>query len=106
MTLTNNQIPTLAVKTKEQLWNEHILLKRKIGATRVSYCKKHKLNLIQFRYWEQKYNAKSNKPSSNLVPIKLDTVKAIPGFLSREILCTLSLKNGNELKVYNPKKRS
>lgn len=108
MNPTNNQALTSTLKTKEQFWNEHILLKRKRDQTRSAYCRKHKLSLIQFTYWEQKYNNKhanhtNSSNVSNLVPIKLDNSKPIISSapVVSEILCVLNLKNGNELKVYN-----
>ena len=104
---TTKQTTSNDITTKEQFWSEHILLKRKNGLTRKSYCQKHKLNLIQFTYWEQKYNSKntnSGSVSSNLMPIKLDKSQppiSVPTPVPNEILCVLSLKNGNNLKIYN-----
>jgi len=93
------------IKTKEQFWNEHILLKRKSGLSRSFYCRKHKLNGDNFAYWEQKYD-KAMLSTSKLLPIKLDAGKSepinMPGVISNNIpLCALSLKNGNELKIYD-----
>jgi len=93
------------IKTKEQFWNEHILLKRKSGLSRSFYCRKHKLNCDNFAYWEQKYD-KAILSTSKLLPIKLDAGKSEPinmtGVISNNILlCALTLKNGNELKVYD-----
>ena len=90
------------IKTKEQFWNEHILLKRKSGLSRSFYCRKHKLNCDNFAYWEQKYN----KSSLTLLPIKLDASKSepstIPSIIPNKLpLCALTLKNGKELKIYD-----
>jgi hypothetical protein len=94
------------IKTKEQFWNEHILLKRKSGLSRSFYCRKHKLNCDNFAYWEQKYD-KAILSTSKLLPIKLDASKSDPSTTTPGItpnnmlLCALTLKNGNELKVYD-----
>ncbi len=102
---TTTQIPSDVIKTKEQFWNEHILLKRKSGLSRSFYCRKHKLNCDNFAYWEQKYDKAIS--TSKLLPIKLDVSKSEPSTVPTNIipnklpLCALTLKNGNELKVYD-----
>ena len=100
------QIPSEVIKTKEEFWNEHILLKRKSGLSRSFYCRKHKLNCDNFAYWEQKYTKAAC--ASKLVPINLATSKSEPSTTSINIipnslplLCALTIKNGNELKVYD-----
>lgn len=98
-------IPSDVIKTKEEFWNEYILLKRKSGQTRSAYCRKYKLSHDQFAYWEQKYDKAIS--TLKLLPIKLDGGKSessttIPGITPNNILlCALTLKNGNELKVYD-----
>ena len=96
-------IPSAVIKTKEEFWNEHILLKRKSGQTRSAYCRKYKLSHDQFAYWEQKYNKAIF--TSKLLPIKLDASEsepsAIPVVPNNVLLCVLTLKNGNELKIYD-----
>src|SRR3990167_10488042 len=102
---TPPQIPSDVIKTKEEFWNEHILLKRKSGLSRSFYCRKHKLNCDNFAYWEQKYD-KAILSTSKLLPIKLEAGKSesstMPSIISNNILlCALTLKNGNELKLYD-----
>lgn len=88
----------LAHKTdtaKEQIWKEHVTHQKESGLSRVEYCRNHQLNYHQFGYWERKY--REEVASSKLVPIRLNNpTKIAPG-----TVCTLTLKNGHELKIHD-----
>lgn len=76
----------------EKFWQEHIKLKEESGLSRASYCRKHDLICSRFAYWERKL---SQFITAKLLPIKLESTTV------KTTLCTLVLKNGNELKIHD-----
>ena len=85
---------------QEQFWKDHIVQQKKSGLSRLAYCRKHQLNYDKFGYWFRKCKT---KPSSHLVPIKLQrgTEHVIATNLADQVLCSLTLKNGSVLKIHD-----
>jgi hypothetical protein len=89
-------IPTHeADPAKEQLWKEHARRQKESGLSRIAYCRKHQLSYTKFGYWERKWRQETT--GSKLVPIHLNE----PTKIVSETICTLSLKNGHELKIHD-----
>jgi hypothetical protein len=88
--------------SQEECWLEHIRLRNKSGLNKAAYCRLHNLTVHQYYYWEQKLKA-STLPSG-LLPIQIisavkeESVSPVTPCL----LCSVTFKNGAELKVYNP----
>lgn len=83
----------------EQYWQEQINLKQQSGLTRAAYCKKHNLRYHTFAYWEYK---KPNKKASRLLPVKLIHPQNDNSVAKSKVLCSVMLKKGAELKIYDP----
>jgi hypothetical protein len=80
----------------EQYWNEQIKLKCESDLSRVAYCRKHGLSCTQFGYWETKLI-----PKAKLLPVKLATPQNPDNQHISRSLCTVTLKNGIEIKVHD-----
>ena len=115
----------MAVKLTNQLdyWQQHILNHRKSGLSKMQYCKIHKVVYSQFLYWSRKedkldrqVNAKSN--AQQFIPVKMrqneaNNLHQMPAptqprstnanktLTENKILCSVKLKQGHELFVYN-----
>jgi hypothetical protein len=87
---TINHIPQVSL---EEFWQEQIKQKLASGLSRAAYCKKHNLTCSRFAYWEKKLA----QPVNGLLPVQLN-----PTFAKVSALCTLILKNGNQLEVHDP----
>ena len=87
--------------SKSTYWKEHIGSRRNSGMNRREYCHKNNLSAHKLEYQERKLaNKLSNNKKTILLPIKL-THDNISKYEPRITLCTLALKNGNELKIHD-----
>lgn len=77
--------------SRAQFWQEQVKLKQESGLSRADYCRKHNLVCSQFTYWERKLD----QPAAQLVPVKLEQ-----SAIKSEVVCTLILKDGTELKIH------
>lgn len=84
---------------KEKFWKEHVKRQRESGQSRMAYCRKHQLNYNQFGSWVQKWRQQTT--SSELLPIHINMMPKITNCLQPDILCTLTFKNGHELKIHD-----
>lgn len=88
-------------KPLELFWREHIQLKQESGLSRAAYCRQHELICHRFAYWESKlipnYRTKTQLISVKLKPQFANCTLAQPA----TILCSLELKNGQQLKVHD-----
>ena len=86
---------------QEQFWKEHAKRQRESGNSRVAYCRKHQLNYNQFGYWEQKWRHQAASTSSRLLPVHLNRMSKITTPPQPDTLCTVTFKNGHELKIHD-----
>lgn len=93
----NNQVSS---KYLEQFWREHIKLKKESGLSGAAYCRQHQLISHQLYYWESKLRLPIESESP-FIAVKLDS-HSIP-FVSVAplVLCSLELKNGQQLKIHD-----
>lgn len=89
-----------ATLDQEQFWKEHAKNQRESGKSRVAYCRKHQLNYNQFGYWEQKWRHQATV-SSGLLPVHVNRMSKITNAPQPSTLCTVSFKNGHELKIHD-----
>jgi hypothetical protein len=73
-------------------WQEQIELQRTSGLSRSAYCRKHNLVVCRFSYWERKLT----KSTTKLLPVTLNPIEA-----RADTICTLVLRNGNQLKIHD-----
>lgn len=76
----------------EQFWQDHIKFQQESGLSQAAYCRNHNLVCSRFSYWKKKLT----QPAIKLLPVTLtqSSVKA-------DVLCTLILTSGNELKIHD-----
>jgi hypothetical protein len=79
----------------ESFWLNHYESQKLSGHSRADYCRHHKLNYDRFGYWIHKW-----KHQNTLIPVKLKLADEV---MPQQILCTLNLKNGHCLKIYDAK---
>lgn len=84
---------------KEALWKEHAKRQRESGLSRVAYCRKYQLSYDQFGYWVQKWRQQS--APARLLPINLSNLPTTISIPKTQPLCTLTFKNGHELKIHD-----
>lgn len=84
---------------KEQFWKEHTKLQKESGNSMMAYCRNHQLNYDQFCYWKQKWQQQT--ASAELLPIHLHKTSKTNNRLQLDTICTLTFKNGHELKVHD-----
>ena len=88
---------TAAPVEDEAFWRRHIELQKKSGLTRASYSRQNGLNYDRFGYWLSKCN-RSHQKQTKLISIKLENATEPT---TRVVLCTLDLRGGRSLKVYD-----
>lgn len=76
----------------EQFWQGHLKVQQESGLSQAAYCRNHSLACSRFSYWKKKLT----QPAVKLLPVSLtqSSVKA-------DVLCTLVLTGGNELKIHD-----
>jgi hypothetical protein len=79
----------------EAFWKKHYESLKASGVLRSVYCRQHNLNYDRFGYWINKWN---NNHTDKLVAIKLKPQNSTS---AHSILCTLDLKQGHTLKIYD-----
>ena len=94
----NNQVSS---KSLELFWREHIQLKKQSGLSGAAYCRQHQLICHQLYYWESKLRLPVESESPDFIAVKLDS-RSVP-FVSVApiVLCSLELKNGQQLKIHD-----
>ena len=84
---------------KEQFWKEHAKHQLESGLSIIAYCRKHQLNYDQFGYWRQKWRQQS--ANVGLLPVHLNKTPKIMTCSQPDTVCTLTFKNGHELKIHD-----
>ena len=79
----------------EEFWKQHYESLKASGILRSVYCRQHNLNYDRFGYWIGKWN---NNHADKLITVKLKSQDSIT---EPSILCTLELKQGHRLKIYD-----
>lgn len=76
-------------------WQKHHELMKASGLSRKIYCHEYGVNYDRFGYWikKQKY-----QDESKLISVRLKSEIATT---SQTTICTLELKNGHHLKIYD-----
>ena len=87
------------ITEKEQFWKEHAKCQRESGLSKVAYCRKHQLSYDQFGYWIKKWRQQT--ATSALLPVHLNTVPKVIDCRQINTICTLTFKNGHELKIHD-----
>lgn len=90
----------------ETYWSEQIELQIRSQLSGTEYCKKKGLSYGQFAYWSKKLR---KKIEVSLIPVQIE-VEGQNSYhdsshetSKKKVLCTLSLKCGNELCVHDEK---
>lgn len=91
--------PVKAGSDKERFWQEHAKHLQESGLSRMAYCREHQLNHEQFSYWFRKWRKQEASPK--LLPVQLKEPPIVQRSSEPKTLCTLSFKNGHELKIHN-----
>ena len=94
----HNPIPANSL---ELFWREHIQLKKESGLSGAAYCREHALMCHQLYYWESRLKPQ-RESELPFIAVKLDS-RSVPFVSSQppEVLCSLELKNGQQLKVHD-----
>jgi hypothetical protein len=94
--MENKQPPsnTPGAVEDEAFWKHHIEQYKASGSARADYCRLNKLNYHRFGYWLHKNKGTQLKES--LVAVKL----AAEPLSSQVLLCTLNLRCGHMLQIY------
>jgi hypothetical protein len=79
----------------DEFWRKHHEAQQSSGLSRAMYCRQYELNYNNFAYWIKK---QKNHVGGSLIAVKL---KSDVFSTSQNILCTLDLKNGHSLKIYD-----
>jgi hypothetical protein len=95
-----SNIPPSKREENEAFWKHHHELLKSSGMKRSDYCRENNLSYDRFGYWISCWNRFKKVKD----PIKLVDVRLKPNESSSltKILCTLDLKNGHSLKIYDP----
>lgn len=89
----------IAPAERESYWKEQVSLKQNSGLTAAAYCRLNKLNWDQFGYWERKFR---KEPSpAELIPVNLKVVNTPISSTNSAVICSVTLKSGAELKLYD-----
>ena len=95
-----SKIPSSKQVENEAFWKHHHELLKSSKMKRSEYCRENNLNYDRFGYWINRWNQfKKVKGPIKLVNVKL---KSNESSSQIKILCTLDLKNGHSLKIYDP----
>lgn len=95
---TVKQAATPSVEN-ESFWKHHIKSQAESGVSKSIYCQRHKMSYDRFKYWSRKLAC------GGLVPVKVGAACApasVPKPPTEPVaLGTLTLKNGNCLRIYD-----
>ena len=90
--------------SNEAFWQEHIVSMRNSCLSRAEYCRNNNLTYHQLEYQERKLANKAIHKSSALLPVKLVQHEDVRhNDVNVAALCTLKLKDGHKLKIFDPK---
>ena len=77
----------------EAFWKKHYERCQSSDMSRAQYCRDNHLNYERFGYWIGKWTVSH----SNFVAVKIKDPVNEP----KTMLCTMTLKNGAEIKIYD-----
>lgn len=109
--VSNNSAVAKTLLSNEAFWQEHIVSLRNSCLSRAEYCRNNNLMYHQLEYQERKLRNNTTHKSLALLPVKLATHEDVvhhndtnhSDVTNVAALCTLKLKDGHKLKIFDPK---
>jgi len=80
----------------QAFWKKHLEQFALSKTSRANYCRNQKLNYARFQYWYHQLNSAIKKHKQPLIPVKIATLETQP-----TLLCSVNLKSGHQLRVYD-----